>query len=219
MKEKGQPQVNRVKVAGQIRPEQSANSVYAALARTTTRSIALYFSRPVRLFRPSKVSGWQSLRGLATLHGQSLSAEYLQSLFKTQGPMVFLKHFVPPIIINACLGTVLWGTYAMTSSALEPHIGSHSTTMAALSGATAGGVQALVAAPAENVRLVLEGGSGASWSAAWKGVFRGTVPISSTAVQRENVRQVRDWIAEVKGMAGRGWDGWGWGCAKDICGT
>src|ERR1700736_75595 len=118
--------------------------------------------------------------------------------------MVFLKHFVPPIIINACLGTVyvpllghppltkanlsmgsLWGTYAMTSSALEPHIGSHSTTMAALSGATAGGVQALVAAPAENVRLVLEGGSGASWSAAWKEVFRGTVPISSTAVQRE----------------------------------
>lgn len=30
------------------------NSVYAALARTATRTAALYFSRPVRLFRPSK---------------------------------------------------------------------------------------------------------------------------------------------------------------------
>jgi len=30
------------------------SSLYAALARTTTRAITLYFSRPVRLFRPSK---------------------------------------------------------------------------------------------------------------------------------------------------------------------
>lgn len=30
------------------------NNLYAALARTMTRSAALYFSRPVRLFRPSK---------------------------------------------------------------------------------------------------------------------------------------------------------------------
>jgi len=30
------------------------NSIQAAIARTATRSIALYFSRPVRLFRPAK---------------------------------------------------------------------------------------------------------------------------------------------------------------------
>lgn len=106
----------------------------------------------------------------------------------------------------------------MTSGALEPYLSSHSTTMAALAGATAGGVQALAAAPAENVRLVLEGGTGKGWSGAWKEVFRGTVPVSSTTTQRENARQVRDWMVEVRGMAGRGWDGWGWGCAKDICG-
>ena len=29
-------------------------SLQAALARTATRTFALYFSRPVRLFRPSK---------------------------------------------------------------------------------------------------------------------------------------------------------------------
>ena len=34
--------------------QQQSNSFYAALARTATRSLALYFSRPVRLFRPSK---------------------------------------------------------------------------------------------------------------------------------------------------------------------
>jgi len=33
---------------------EKGNSLYAALARTATRSVALYFSRPVRLFRPSK---------------------------------------------------------------------------------------------------------------------------------------------------------------------
>ncbi|KAG8217387.1 hypothetical protein J3R82DRAFT_5486 [Butyriboletus roseoflavus] len=34
--------------------DQQGSPFYAALARTTTRAITLYFSRPVRLFRPSK---------------------------------------------------------------------------------------------------------------------------------------------------------------------
>lgn len=112
----------------------------------------------------------------------------------------------------------LWETYAATSNTLEPYLGLHPTTTAALSGAVAGGVQALLAAPAENARIILEGGSGAGWSDAWKEVFRGTRPSSTTVTPRENVRQVRDWMKEVRGMAGRGWGGLGWGCAKDICG-
>lgn len=36
------------------RQDQRGSPLYAALAQTTTRAIALYFSRPVRLFRPSK---------------------------------------------------------------------------------------------------------------------------------------------------------------------
>jgi hypothetical protein len=32
----------------------TTNPVYAAVARSLTRGAALYFSRPVRLFRPSK---------------------------------------------------------------------------------------------------------------------------------------------------------------------
>ncbi|KIJ69582.1 hypothetical protein HYDPIDRAFT_36617 [Hydnomerulius pinastri MD-312] len=200
--------------------DQQGNSLYAALARTTTRAVALYFSRPVRLFRPSKVSGWHSLRGHASKHGTTLSPQYISSLVKKQGFLVIPKHFVPPMLANAVLGTVLWTTYTESASILEPHIGHYPTCMAALSGAAAGGMQALVAAPVENARLVIEGGTGRGWSHAWKEVFRGTYPADSAskADQIRDIRQVRLWMKDVGEMAGRGWMGWGWGCGKDVCG-
>lgn len=34
--------------------KESSNGVAAAVARALTRGVAVYFSRPVRLFRPSK---------------------------------------------------------------------------------------------------------------------------------------------------------------------
>lgn len=135
--------------------------------------------------------------------------------------MVIPKHFVPPMVANAILGTVLWATYTETSNCLEAHLGTHPTIIAALSGAAAGGTQALVAAPVENTRLIIEGGSGRGWSHAWQEVFRGTEPprSASRADNIKEMRQVRHWMKEVSGMAGRGWDGWGWGCAKDVCGN
>ncbi|KAL7283541.1 hypothetical protein ACG7TL_002975 [Trametes sanguinea] len=201
--------------------QQQSNSFYAALARTATRSIALYFSRPVRLFRPSKVSGWHSLRGLADSHGQSLSPSYISWLVKEQGWLVIPKHFVPPMLVNGILGIVLWSTYSEASSRLEPYLASYPTALAAVSGGVAGGAQAILAAPAENMRFVLEGTSRATgWHDAWKEVFRRTEP--STDLPRQErlheARQVRDWMKEVGEMAGRGWEGWGWGCAKDMCG-
>lgn len=92
-----------------------------------------------------------------------------------------------------------------------------------------------MAAPAENVRIVLEsarhtdpvkellskptnvpnGHSG--WGHAVKRVFQGDEPLAH-AQTREEVRQLQRWAQEVRGMAGRGWDGWGWGCSKDVCG-
>jgi hypothetical protein len=135
--------------------------------------------------------------------------------------MVIPKHFFPPMLVNALLGTVLWTTYAKSSVILTPHLGAHPIVMAALSGAIAGAMQAGVAAPAENVRLVLEGGSGGhSWSHAWKEVFRTATPMYISKQQNmEDIRQVRGWMREVGEMAGRGWEGWGWGCAKDVCGA
>ncbi|KIY43626.1 hypothetical protein FISHEDRAFT_19685, partial [Fistulina hepatica ATCC 64428] len=196
-------------------------SLQAALARTLTRTVALYFSRPVRLFRPAKVSGWHTLRSLANHNGASLTPQYIYSLIKSDGFMVIPKHFVPPIMVNAVLGSVLWTVYAEASTALEPHMGGHPTATAMAAGAIAGGAQAVVAAPAENVRIVIEGGSvGHSWSNAWKEVFRGTTstPSASKRENMEEMRQVRSWMREVGEMAGRGWDGWGWGFAKDVCG-
>ncbi|EPQ58382.1 hypothetical protein GLOTRDRAFT_37305 [Gloeophyllum trabeum ATCC 11539] len=200
---------------------QQGSSVYAALARTTTRSIALYFSRPVRLFRPSKVTGWQTLKSLAIQEGVTLSPKYIYRLVREQGFMVIPKHFIPPMVVNAILGTVLWASYAEASLLLESRLQGHPLISTALSGGIAGGMQAVVAAPVENVRLVLEGGSSAgSWGHAWKEVFRGTHSQTSQISKKkiQDARMYRHWMREVKGMAGRGWDGWGWGCAKDICG-
>jgi hypothetical protein len=131
------------------------------------------------------------------------------------------KHFIPPIAVNAFLGTVLWATYAESSNRLEPHIGNHPIILAAASGAIAGGSQAFVAAPAENVRIIIEGGTKGGWTHAWKEVFRGTTLVSPALTKEENlrdIRQVREWMKDVRGMAGRGWDGWGFGVVKDIFG-
>ncbi|KAJ3728709.1 hypothetical protein C8R42DRAFT_272660 [Lentinula raphanica] len=200
---------------------ESQANLQAAVARTVTRGIALYFSRPVRLFRPSKVSGWHSLRSLASQEGSSLTPGFIKSLVKDQGLMVLPRQFVPPMVVNALLGTVLWTSYSEASKVIEPHLSRHPTMTAAVSGAIAGGFQAVVAAPAENVRLLFEGGSGYhSWSHAWKDVFRGT-EIRGSASRKKNIedaRQVGRWMREVGDMAGRGWNGWHWGCAKDMTG-
>jgi hypothetical protein len=124
------------------------------------------------------------------------------------------------MLVNAFLGTVLWTTYAEALHTIEPHLSHCPTLTAALAGGLAGGAQALAAAPAENVRLVIEGGTGgSSWFHAWKEVFQG---IRSSSVSRqkdiEDIRQLRGWMQEVGGMAGRGWNGWGWGLGKDVCG-
>jgi hypothetical protein len=134
---------------------------------------------------------------------------------------LIVKHFIPPIAVNALLGTVLWASYAEAYSTFEPYLGEHPTLHAAVSGAVAGGAQAIVGAPAENVRLVIEGGTGDGWSHAWKEVFRVTEPARqmSMAEERNEARQVRDWMRDVRDMAGRGWDGWGFGLIKDVCGT
>jgi len=186
-----------------------------------------------------KVSGWQSLKGYATYKGHTLNPEFIQRLVKKEGGVSLIvnlwpafplnppqfklvaKHFIPPIAVNALLGTVLWASYTEAQSAFSPYLGDHPTLHAAASGAVAGGAQAIIAAPAENVRLVIEGGTGDGWSHAWKEVFRGTEPIRhvSRAEELNEARQIRDWMRDVRDMAGRGWDGWGFGIIKDVCGT
>jgi len=67
---------------------------------------------------------------------------------------------------------------------------------------------AVAAAPAENVRILMEGSSSYnSWSHAWKEVFRGAEviePSVSIKQSRDQARQVYSWMKDVKQMAGRG---------------
>jgi hypothetical protein len=193
----------------------------------------------------SKVSGWQSLRSLAAGGGTSLSPDFVTRLVKTHGVrpeklhiddirsahrpffftkmLVIPKHFLPPIVVNTALGTVLWAAYSESSSALSSYDGleAHPITIAALSGAVAGGAQAIVAAPAENLRLAIERSTtGGDWSHAWREMLRGRAqnhqPIRVDSLHE--AKQVRGWMMDVRDMAGRGWKGWGWGLAKDVCG-
>ncbi|KAG7086644.1 hypothetical protein E1B28_002585 [Marasmius oreades] len=161
------------------------------------------------------------LRGIASQDGLGLSPQFVRSLIQTQGFTVIAKHFIPPLLVNTLLGTILFATYTETSQILEPRIANHPTLTAAISGGVAGCAQALVAAPAENVRLLVEGGTVYhSWSHAWKDVFRGT-ELRGGKSRTENigdVREIRRWMKEVGEMAGRGWDGWGWTCIKDASG-
>jgi len=136
--------------------------------------------------------------------------------------LVIPKHFVPPLLVNAALGAVLWATYSESTSALRSYDGlkTHPIMIATISGAIAGGTQAIAAAPAENVRLAIERSTtGGGWSHAWKEVLRGTAPTQSTGKESlRELKQVRRWMMDVGDMAGRGWNGWGWGLAKDVCG-
>ncbi|KAG8967237.1 hypothetical protein FRC03_010312 [Tulasnella sp. 419] len=104
----------------------------------------------------------------------------------------------------------------------------------------AGCVHAIAGAPADNVRLILEGGyrtqiqtaqSVTGWREAWKEVFREVQHVEpvrdsigrAAGVQiggprtRKEAREFRAWMKEIKGMS-RGWEGLGWGCGKDMFG-
>ncbi|CAE6352475.1 unnamed protein product [Rhizoctonia solani] len=213
----------------QVNIEESSNSIYAALARTAARGAGLYFARPMRLFRPTKVSGWTTLRHVAASQGTSLSPTFVTNLIRTQGALVIPRHFVPPLLVNTCLGTILFTTYSHTYDVVHQESAySNSTIASAIAGAIAGAVQSIAGAPAENVRLYLEGDttgkqtSVQGWRQAWKDVFRdssqpGREP-DRKALRRE-ARATRNWAREVAGMSmSRGWEGWGWSCAKDTLG-
>lgn len=117
-----------------------------------------------------------------------------------------------------------------------PH---HPIVVAATSGAIAGGCQSIAAAPAENVRIVLENAGHvphrsseaardliiraapearhSGWAHAFRQVFQGNGPVANVHT-REEARELSRWTQEIRGMAGRGWDGWSWGFGKDLCG-
>ncbi|KAH7341886.1 mitochondrial carrier domain-containing protein [Rhizoctonia solani] len=214
---------------GSTNVQESSNSLYAALARTAARGAGLYFSRPMRLFRPTKISGWTTLRHVAASEGRSLSPAFIANLIRTQGALVIPRHFIPPLLVNTCLGTILFTTYTHVYDAVHREDFCQSSTAAsAIAGAAAGAIQSIAGAPAENVRLYLEGDvtgkqtSAQGWRQAWKEVFvdsSRSERIEDRKSLRQEARATRQWMREVAGMSmSRGWEGWRWNCAKDTLG-
>lgn len=122
------------------------------------------------------------------------------------------------MIVNAMLGTILWTTYGEANRRLEATLPNHAVLNVMISGALAGACQAFAAAPAENARILLEHGFGGhSWSCAWKEIFQ-TGNSGNNHTTRRDLRQIRGWFHEVGHMAGRGWNGWGYGLGKDTLG-
>ncbi|EJT98349.1 hypothetical protein DACRYDRAFT_118645 [Dacryopinax primogenitus] len=221
---------------GHVASAVSGHGLGGAMARTATRVAALYLSRPVRLFRPQKMSPWTTLRGLAEQQGTDFSPRFVVNIFRTQGWHIFLHHFLPPIFVNTTMGTVLFSSYTFAHSVLSsrPQLKEHSTAVAALAGAGAGAAHGLVGAPLDNVARYLAGDK--SWRQAWGEAFHlSPPPPASTArnpVQASaphptsqyppptltEAREAKQWLWEWRHMAGRGWTGWRWGCAKDVTG-
>ncbi|KAG8947280.1 hypothetical protein FRC04_010856 [Tulasnella sp. 424] len=217
------------------------SSVSGALGRSLTRALALYFARPVRLFRPSKVTGWMTLQSAAARHNASLSPQYLTLLIKTEGWKVIPRHFLPPLIVNSALGAILFETFTLSNRQLHSlYPDTPTVVLASTSGALAGALHAFAGAPADNVRLVLERGLDPSrhsstrghsgWRQAWMEVFRQIdhvdkpriegkeiITVATGVKSRQEARELRAWIKEVKGMS-RGWDGVWWGVGKDVVG-
>ncbi|CAE6524938.1 unnamed protein product [Rhizoctonia solani] len=223
---RGQKQEQAGGDGGDANVQESSNSVYAALARTAARGAGLYFSRPMRLFRPTKISGWTTLRHVAASEGRSLSPTFITNLIRTQGALVIPRHFIPPLLVNTCLGTILFTTYThVYDAAHREDFCQSSTAASAIAGATAGAVQSIAGAPAENVRLYLEGDvtgkqtSAQGWRQAWKEVFVDSSQAEAAKDRktlRREARATRQWMREVAGMSmSRGWEGWRWNCAKD----
>ncbi|KAG8983813.1 hypothetical protein FRB90_005721, partial [Tulasnella sp. 427] len=214
------------------------SSVSGGLGRSLTRALALYFARPVRLFRPSKVTGWMTLQSVAARQNTSLSPQYLTLLIKTEGWKVIPRHFLPPLIVNSALGAILFETFTLSNRRLHKYFPETPTVvLASASGTLAGALHAFAGAPADNVRLVLERGlhpkidsslrGHSGWRQAWLEVFRqidhldqprfeGKKVISDVTniKSRQEAREFRAWIKEVKGMS-KGWEGVWWGVGKD----
>lgn len=89
----------------------------SSLGAALSRSAAFMFSRPIRLFRPTKVSGWTAL---GELSGRSaLSPSVLLAIAKSEGWALAPRYLLPPAIINALAGFSLFATFNIVNGTLQ----------------------------------------------------------------------------------------------------
>ncbi|KAJ9473989.1 Mitochondrial carrier protein [Pseudozyma hubeiensis] len=150
-------------------------SLGGAVIRALFGTLAFLFKRPVRLFRPVKLSSWTILEAMAKREGRSLSLRYLRTLLRRENSN-FLPHLLlPPLLFNTAIGFTLFEAYSITESRLlakakAKRIASGKEIedederkpkwtplwIVTASGAVAGAAQCFLSAPLDNVRYIIQ---------------------------------------------------------------
>lgn len=136
----------------------NAASASAAFSRALAGMLAFMFKRPIRLFRPVKISTMAGIQAIAEEQGRSVTPAFVRGLIRKEGWRFFPKHVLPPLTINALIGLTLFTTYTTWESLLHARFDSPAATYVMIpfvSGAFAGAAQTLISAPLDNARHLL----------------------------------------------------------------
>ncbi|KAK8844625.1 hypothetical protein IAR55_006472 [Kwoniella newhampshirensis] len=97
-------------------PQSSAS---AALARSFVLFAGFLFRRPSKLFKPNRVDTWAGLRSLAISSDQTLSPSFIRDLLRRKSGVIALTlTLLPPMMVNATLGFLLFTSHSLLSLGL-----------------------------------------------------------------------------------------------------
>ncbi|KAI5477165.1 mitochondrial carrier protein [Pseudohyphozyma bogoriensis] len=134
-------------------------STLAGFSRALMGSLAFLFKRPIRLFRPVKISTWTGIQAIAEEQGRAVTASFVRGLIRKEGWRFFPNHVLPPLFINSFIGITLFSVYTYSESfftnLLTPSTLNTAVVVPFVSGSLAGASQSLISAPLDNARLLL----------------------------------------------------------------
>ncbi|GAA5864384.1 hypothetical protein JCM3774_002773 [Rhodotorula dairenensis] len=136
----------------------NAASASAAFSRAFAGMLAFMFKRPIRLFRPVKISTMAGIQAIAEEQGRTVTPAFVRALIRKEGWRFFPKHVLPPLTINALIGLTLFTTYTTSESLLHARLESPAAVYVLVpfvSGAFAGAAQSIISAPLDNARHLL----------------------------------------------------------------
>ncbi|WVQ74024.1 hypothetical protein IAR50_003605 [Cryptococcus sp. DSM 104548] len=95
------------------------SSAGAAAARSLVLFFGFLFRRPSKLFKPNRVDTWLGLRQLAISTDQHLSPAFIRSLLQNRtGLIAVTLTILPPMLVNATLGFLLFTSHSLFSLGL-----------------------------------------------------------------------------------------------------
>ncbi|GAA6062420.1 hypothetical protein JCM10212_006055 [Sporobolomyces blumeae] len=134
------------------------SSTFAAVSRALAATLAFMFKRPIRLFRPVKISTWAGIQAIAEEQGRSVSPAFVRALVRKEGWKFIPRHVLPPMLVNTTIGLTLFWTYTTSERYFlppDPAPVLEFLYVPFVSGSLAGAAQSLLSAPLDNARLLL----------------------------------------------------------------